>query len=681
MNLLHPQNKSSLKNVIPRFFFAILGLASLVWFLIRVIPKPSRATYPCMKVAFPIASGFITWLIGMVASAAAFKLAKQRFQNAQYWAAGILILAGLGAGLFVTVPMDKPARAGIIYNYVHPANAPMGEAQGIFPGRVAWAWNPDATNEKQTGADDGKVPVSENDDYYFLIKNNNQAVIDSMLAEVVLNLTGEATVGEAWHALFKFHNRNKSGKDSTYTPGEKIFIKINATSIGQGDGGQSWHTWEPTKLTKYKPTWWAHPDVVETTPQIVLSVLRQLVNEAGVRQQDIYIGDPMKNVYRHLFDYWKSKFPNVNVLGNDMEYNGLNLTALNRVPVVKTQQAVLFYSDKGTVMNEAISDKLYTIHEAAAYLINIPSLKAHACAGITLCAKNHFGSQARADASHLHKGLVCQENDMPRRTEYGKYRVQVDLMGHRLLGGNTMLFLVDGLYSAVEGWADANPVKWQMAPFNGDFTNSIIASLDPVAVESVCYDLLRTEYDGPKVEFNRPNMAGVDDYLRQAADSTNWPAGIRYDPENDGIPISSLGAYEHWNNPVDMQYSRNLGTGNGIELVKIFKNRTPVKISDRSEHPTQFQLQPNYPNPFNAVTRITYNLAAAGPVEISIFNIRGELIRSLVNAHQTAGAYTLHWNGADANGSPAPSGLYVCRLKVAGISGNFVESRKMILQK
>jgi hypothetical protein len=66
----------------------------------------------------------------------------------------------------------------------------------------------------------------------------------------------------------------------------------------------------------------------------------------------------------------------------------------------------------------------------------------------------------------------------------------------------------------------------------------------------------------------------VDDYLHQAADSVNWPVGIVYTPNGDGITIpKSLGVHEHWNNPMDKQYSRNLGTGEGIELVKIFHNR------------------------------------------------------------------------------------------------------------
>ena len=56
--------------------FPIIGLSSLIWFLIRVIPKPSRATYPCMKVAAPLASTFVIYLIGLVTSVVAYTKGK-----------------------------------------------------------------------------------------------------------------------------------------------------------------------------------------------------------------------------------------------------------------------------------------------------------------------------------------------------------------------------------------------------------------------------------------------------------------------------------------------------------------------------------------------------------------------------------------------------------------------------
>jgi parallel beta-helix repeat protein len=58
-----------------------------------------------------------------------------------------------------------------------------------------------------------------------------------------------------------------------------------------------------------------------------------------------------------------------------------------------------------------------------------------------------------------------------------------------------------------------------------------------------------------------------DNYMHEAALADNPPSGTFYDPEGDGTRLASLGVHEHWNNPVDKQYSRNLGTGDGIELV------------------------------------------------------------------------------------------------------------------
>jgi hypothetical protein len=60
---------------------------------------------------------------------------------------------------------------------------------------------------------------------------------------------------------------------------------------------------------------------------------------------------------------------------------------------------------------------------------------------------------------------------------------------------------------------------------------------------------------------------GAEDYLHEAAQADSPPSGTFYDPENDGVALASLGVHEHWNNPTDKQYTRNLGTGDGIELI------------------------------------------------------------------------------------------------------------------
>jgi hypothetical protein len=142
------------------------------------------------------------------------------------------------------------------------------------------------------------------------------------------------------------------------------------------------------------------------------------------------------------------------------------------------------------------------------------------------------------------------------------YREQVDLLGHAHLGGKTVLFLIDGLFAGIHP-IDQAPRKWSSAPFNGQWTCSLLASQDPVAIDSVGFDFLWTEYD------SHPRQPGADDYLHEAALAGNPPSGTFYDPNHPkGVQrLASLGVHEHWNNPQEKQYSRNLGTGKGIELV------------------------------------------------------------------------------------------------------------------
>jgi hypothetical protein len=86
-----------------------------------------------------------------------------------------------------------------------------------------------------------------------------------------------------------------------------------------------------------------------------------------------------------------------------------------------------------------------------------------------------------------------------------------------------------------------------------------------VAIDSVGFDFLYAEYE------DYPRSKGVDDYLHEAALADNPPSGTFYDPDHQtGVKkLASLGAHEHWNNPQEKKYSRNLDTGKGIELVAV----------------------------------------------------------------------------------------------------------------
>ena len=102
-------------------------------------------------------------------------------------------------------------------------------------------------------------------------------------------------------------------------------------------------------------------------------------------------------------------------------------------------------------------------------------------------------------------------------------------------------------------------------PFGGDWAKSLFVSQDPIALDSVGYDFIRAEYE------DYPRQTGVDDYLHEAAMAAHPPSGTVYDPDHaqPERPLASLGVHEHWNNPIDKKYSRNLGGGAGIELVPV----------------------------------------------------------------------------------------------------------------
>ncbi|MFQ5708834.1 MAG: S8 family serine peptidase [bacterium] len=90
--------------------------------------------------------------------------------------------------------------------------------------------------------------------------------------------------------------------------------------------------------------------------------------------------------------------------------------------------------------------------------------------------------------------------------------------------------------------------------------------------------------------------------------------------------------------------------------------------------PQTFALEQNYPNPFNPSTTIRYQLPKSATVELTIYNVLGQPVNTLVRAHQPAGTYAVAWDGKNFAGQQVASGIYVYRLH----AGNFVQTRKML---
>lgn len=93
------------------------------------------------------------------------------------------------------------------------------------------------------------------------------------------------------------------------------------------------------------------------------------------------------------------------------------------------------------------------------------------------------------------------------------------------------------------------------------------------------------------------------------------------------------------------------------------------------------KLFPNYPNPFNPETAIRYALNAPGYVTLTIYNILGQQVRTLVGQYQPSGEFTVRWNGEDNASRQVASGLYLYRLTTSDGSGTQTRQKKMIFLK
>jgi hypothetical protein len=437
------------------------------------------------------------------------------------------------------------------------ANSPMGVAKGIHPGRVVWVQDAKATSWDGTTG------------HWWDDANTDQKLVQGMTSRMVRDLTGRKNDKQAWDALFRSFNETRKLGNSGYRPGEKIAIKVNCNQ----DRTPEWGVAAPAPAGG--PRGGGPPDAARgggdrgggppagargrgmprgplnglPSPQAVEALVTQLIEAGGVRGEDIIIYDvaSTRNVGQPIFTRIRAnsnpQFQAVKFLvGADYNLGG-------RVFATPDMANPIQFS-KADVPVAYLSEQV----NAAKYMINMALLRPHGMAGVTLIGKNHFGSvyfpnNGGWTPSPLHPNVM-------RTLPMGSYNALVDLMGHRQLGGKTMLYMLDGLYTAEQN--EGNVFKW--ASFNDHWASSLMMSQDPVAIDSVGLDVLRNEPRATQVR------GTADNYLHEAAQAAKPPSGTVYNPDKTGV-LASLGVHEHWNNATDKKYSRNLGRKQGIELI------------------------------------------------------------------------------------------------------------------
>lgn len=164
------------------------------------------------------------------------------------------------------------------------------------------------------------------------------------------------------------------------------------------------------------------------------------------------------------------------------------------------------------------------------------------------------------------------------------------------------------------------------------------------------------------------------------------------------FPVQIL-TYSDPNNPETQELSFRVITDakgdNKLDYIKYnhdgFEDNTPILA--RKNHLTsvrltaskveqitpirEVQLQQNYPNPFNPNTTIAFKMPQTCKVDLKIYNIKGQVVKSLLSGEIKAGAHSIIWNGTDNNGKKAGSGIYFYRIQTNGQA----QTRKMLLIK
>ncbi len=417
--------------------------------------------------------------------------------------------ARLAAGPMSIFQIDQPAPTRI-------ANAPIGVARGIYPGRVVWAHDAAATRW------DGN---KTNGTYWWDQNGADQARVDAMVSNSLRTMTGQTTDAAAWNALFRSYNSTHGKGNVGYQAGQKIAIKINQNTATDyalnGNPGDQFS--------------------INGNPHLIRSMLRQLVNQAGVPQAMITVYDASRHIADAIYLPNHAEFPAVH-FADGYGAQGRELISWSAGNVISYAQEHAL----GRQVPQQVLD--------ASYLINLATMKDHGD-GPTLCAKNFYGSIGKNNTALAGSGAQGDHAAIYQIGGMGSYSTLVDLLGQPNLGEKTMLFMIDALYGAPGVAAD--PAKWNLAPFNGWWPSSVFMSQDGVAIDSAGFDFMHAEW----------GMAdNSENYLHEAALANNPPSGIAY--TSDGINrLASQGTQEHWNNAGEKRYSRNLSTtGTGVEL-------------------------------------------------------------------------------------------------------------------
>lgn len=468
--------------------FIFIGIASFLWLLYKTGTKPSRITYPCQQVALSNV-GFLVYLLPAFYINGFMKLSGKNLNFRTIFKAAITIVAVILVINFMPRAINKFKVYQSYWKYEKSDKGPFGlkrtagTAAGVLTGfatipsalalpsphRVVSVHDSRASSWAGGGSPHGTF---------------NQTVINNMVAKGIMELTGKNTSQEAWAALIP------------YNSGEVVAIKLNLNN----DQGS-----------------WTSDHYMNPYAELIKSIIAGL-NSIGVPSNRIYLTDPS----RVIPDAFRNRVNDPNVryfVGSTLDIGGrANVARTNFVAEGSSYSSI----------SQVNSSTTYVIRPAqvfvdASHIINVPQLKGHGGASITLGLKNHFGSIFINNAqgnSGLHNYFYIGQNNG------SSYNMLADISNNPVFKNKTRLIVGDGLMGN-SFYNFQEPHLWTSFGYNPP--EILFFGVDPIAIDSVMTDYLNRENTARNQELRNDNI------LRYAASI-------------------GLGVFEHWDSASTRNY-------------------------------------------------------------------------------------------------------------------------------
>ena len=647
----------------PKRVFLISGFFASLWFLIRVIPKPSRAYYPCQRAAFPFASSFVIWLTGLAGSLFSYKKATRYFKKSKYGLG--LIFFVLAVLSFSFIQLQNPSIP--VFGSIEQVTMNEFDADSTtVPPRsvVSIVQSPKATAEeidsleiydmvKQAVEMAGGFGPLIHDGSVVILKPNlltasvvtnslspvrplsaklNSVTTDYRVIQGVVNLVREKNphgkvyimegsgIGGTRANMTQMGWFNITGVDQFFCLDEdcgpwrdKTAKELVKVSLPEGK----------SLYTKAKNEFYMNKIYYEADVVISIPALKTHSDATGA-VKNVGIGATPTNIYG-------------STLSQPWRFNVIDHGSLSTRCSVLHDWIHDFYMCRP--VDFAIMDALTGMQNGPCPLSNN---------AMSLNKKNTRCILASSDAVALDaiESLMIQ-------VDPSKVRHLVTLHNDTMGCADPKYIRVNGMH--VDQVKDRFSNMASYARYT-DFDAPQLAIDSYKIMGDTLHVQLNAEPDLVKIEVS------IDDHLLEPIYLNNFDKlAIKLDAPNIDPHSVTLYAYDEF-----------------LNCTVLPLQTTHVEIG---RMPDRFDLKQNYPNPFNPETTLTYSLSGRAQVRLEIFDILGRKIRTLINDAREEGVHSITWNGFSDIGNPVDSGVYFAKMISRSEGAEQIQSRKMLLIK